>query len=70
MKTYLQKYESPEFHSLNETGYCHQLHVLKVSFWGLIKRKAVIQYEVPYYANLLAYRNHWDYLIKTKTPLR
>lgn len=69
-KYYLQKYHSDLFHPLHSMVYTYYLTCIKVSFWGLIKKKVVITYDIDGGHNISDYFKHWDNLIEKKIPFK
>lgn len=68
MATYLIKYE-PWTVGYHTRGFMYELHLLKVSFFGLIKREVKTSMLIPYDCSIKQTTDKWDSLIKNKTPL-
>jgi len=69
MPTYLTKYEpwgGPGYHTRGEM---YHLYLLKISFFGLIKKEVKTSILIPYDADFSATRENWDNHIKNKIPV-
>ena len=70
MANYLLSYEPEMFQALNSFGTTYILKCLKISWWGLRKRKFEIKYEIPWNANSKAFWDKWDDLIINKKSFK
>lgn len=48
----------------------YELHVLEISFLGLIKRNKVIDYTVAFNQDDRIFKKHWDKMISESKPLK
>ena len=69
-KNYLISYQPTQYQALN-TGFTYELKIVMHKFWGLIKKEKTVEYEIPDWTGtpLKTYTDHWDSLIKNRTPL-
>lgn len=68
-KTYLIKYESPEFQALADYT-TYYLHTETVWLWGLLSTFNRFEYKIYEHQSVKTHFDHWDELIKTRKPLK
>lgn len=68
-RKYLLSYRVPMFFQLCE-WVDYELQIETVWFWGLFKTRSQLTYQVFDHQNTASFFDHWDHLIKTKTPLK
>lgn len=67
MKGILLKYETTMFQSLNSDTFDFNL---TLSVGLLFKREKIIKFGVPHHANLKAFTDNWDELIKNQSVIK